>query len=476
MTAMVASLGFLPMALSHGSGAEVQKPLATVVIGGLFSATLLTLLVLPVLYILSENGFKFKTPKAAVLILPLFLLIGYPNISKAQTAKSISLEEAISTAIQNNSGVKAAAYNIEYNKALKGTASDIGKTNATLMYGQYNSFYNDNNISITQTIPFPTTMHRQAQYYNAATKSAEFNKQMTENELLLNVKTAYYSLQYAKAKQTFLLKQDSLYLIFLRSAELRLKTGESNVLEKATAESQLYEIRTLKAQNDANILIFQNQLQTLLNINEVITSQGIILDKMVLNITVDSALLANNPTLQYFAQQLNVAEAGNNLEKSRLMPDFILGYFNQTLYGTPNYKDASMIANSSNRFQGITVGVSFPLWAKPQLSRIKATELNQNTAKASLDLYQKNLQGQYAQAFQEYQKYKNSLEYYEKNALPTANIITQNVLRNYQSGNIGYIEFSQGLNRALSIQTNYLTIVSQYNQSIINIEFLIGNK
>ncbi|MEZ4575903.1 MAG: efflux RND transporter permease subunit [Vampirovibrionales bacterium] len=50
MTAMVAILGFLPMALSTGSGAEVQKPLATVVIGGLFTSTLLTLIVLPVIY------------------------------------------------------------------------------------------------------------------------------------------------------------------------------------------------------------------------------------------------------------------------------------------------------------------------------------------------------------------------------------------------------------------------------------------
>ena len=50
MTALVASLGFVPMALATGTGAEVQKPLATVVIGGLISATLLTLLVLPALY------------------------------------------------------------------------------------------------------------------------------------------------------------------------------------------------------------------------------------------------------------------------------------------------------------------------------------------------------------------------------------------------------------------------------------------
>lgn len=50
MTALVASLGFVPMAIATGSGAEVQKPLATVVIGGLVSATLLTLFVLPTLY------------------------------------------------------------------------------------------------------------------------------------------------------------------------------------------------------------------------------------------------------------------------------------------------------------------------------------------------------------------------------------------------------------------------------------------
>ena len=50
MTAAVASIGFIPMALAHGAGAEVQKPLATVVIGGLITSTLLTLFVLPTLY------------------------------------------------------------------------------------------------------------------------------------------------------------------------------------------------------------------------------------------------------------------------------------------------------------------------------------------------------------------------------------------------------------------------------------------
>ncbi len=55
MTALVASLGFLPMAISSSAGAEVQKQLATVVIGGLITATLLTLVILPILYEILEK-------------------------------------------------------------------------------------------------------------------------------------------------------------------------------------------------------------------------------------------------------------------------------------------------------------------------------------------------------------------------------------------------------------------------------------
>jgi len=55
MTALVASLGFIPMAIATGTGAEVQRPLATVVIGGILSSTLLTLLVLPILYRLAHK-------------------------------------------------------------------------------------------------------------------------------------------------------------------------------------------------------------------------------------------------------------------------------------------------------------------------------------------------------------------------------------------------------------------------------------
>src|SRR5690606_22598051 len=76
MTASVASLGFLPMALATSAGAEVQKPLATVVIGGLITSTLLTLLVLPCLFIYFEKIKLFKVKPAKTILLFIFLGLG----------------------------------------------------------------------------------------------------------------------------------------------------------------------------------------------------------------------------------------------------------------------------------------------------------------------------------------------------------------------------------------------------------------
>tara|TARA_Y100000031_G_scaffold79237_1_gene87271 strand:- start:720 stop:962 length:243 start_codon:yes stop_codon:yes gene_type:complete len=63
MTALVAMFGFVPMMLSTGVGAEVQRPLASVVIGGLFSSTLLTLVVLPILYLVFERFMELPVEK-----------------------------------------------------------------------------------------------------------------------------------------------------------------------------------------------------------------------------------------------------------------------------------------------------------------------------------------------------------------------------------------------------------------------------
>jgi cobalt-zinc-cadmium resistance protein CzcA len=482
MTALVASLGFLPMALSYGSGAEVQKPLATVVIGGLLSATLLTLLVLPILYIYSEKWFDKKTVSIGSIVA---ILMGasmlFPTKIQAQ-AKIITLEEALKIAETNNSGIKSANYQVDYQYNYRKTASDLGKTNATLMLGQYNSNRIDNNFTLTQYLPFPTILIRQGKLANKTIESSKLNLEVSKNELGLLVKNAFYKLSYFKARQQLLLKQDSLLADFVKASAVRFRLGETNELEKATAESQYYELKNLIAQNEADERISINQLQTLLNTSDEIDIATQNLPKRTFPIVLqnyspivfDSTVISQNPGLAYFKKQVEVTNEAKRVENSKLLPDINIGYFNQSLIGT--LKESGGVYQSNDRFQGILVGLSFPLWAKPQLARAKSAEINRKIAQANAELFEKSLEGQYKEAWQQYQKFVKSLEYYEKAALPTAEVISKNALKAFKGGNIGYIEFSQGITRALSIQTNYLAIVNEYNLSVINIEFLIGSK
>ena len=153
LTASVASLGFLPMALSKSSGAEVQQPLATVVIGGLISATFLTLVVLPILYYYFEKGFKkVNVSKSAAAML--FIVI---STLTAQAQTTSDLDQLIALAEKNNPYMKVADLTIERQQALEGAAWDLPKTQLEWMHGQYNSVYNnDNQFTIKQSFAFPS--------------------------------------------------------------------------------------------------------------------------------------------------------------------------------------------------------------------------------------------------------------------------------------------------------------------------------
>lgn len=469
LTALVASLGFLPMALSHGSGAEVQKPLATVVIGGLVTATLLTLLVLPVLHWFFERTGKPKITSAAAIL----LLVLVPNFYEAQS-NNLSLQQATETALKNNAMLKAGQYEIDYNRALKNTSTDIGKTNVSLMLGQYNSINTDNNISINQNIPFPTVFSSQNQLHSANIKGSELKLQVTKNELVYQVRSIYTYLQYLYAERDLLVSQDSMYLSFANAAGKRFKTGESTLLEKTTAETQSLEIKNLLAQNQSSVFIYTSQLRALLNSKTPFEIGQKQISKLELNISNDSTIFLQNPHLAYLKQQIEISQKQKKVETAKVLPDFTIGYFNQTLIGFQNINGSDQYFDASKRFAGIQVGVSIPLWFLPQTSRIKAAELNKKAVEASYEQYQTSVQNQYAQYLQEYIQNKNTLDYYEKSALANADLIITQAQKAFQSGEIGYIEYLQSLRSALGIRTNYLWGLNQFNQSVIKLEFLIG--
>ncbi|MEP6844520.1 MAG: CusA/CzcA family heavy metal efflux RND transporter, partial [Panacibacter sp.] len=199
MTAFVASLGFLPMALSNGAGAEVQRPLATVVIGGLLFATFLTLFVLPILFILFEKrSMKKSITVMPVIIITTFFLLNTGNIN-AQSP--ITLNAAIDTALKNNLTLRNEKINAEYFQKLKGTAWNLPQTSVGLEYGQINSYYNDNRFAVSQSIKFPTVYTRQKNLYEEEWKTGLLNVAVKETELKRKVAEVFYELIYLQQKQ-----------------------------------------------------------------------------------------------------------------------------------------------------------------------------------------------------------------------------------------------------------------------------------
>jgi cobalt-zinc-cadmium resistance protein CzcA len=111
LTASTDILGFLPMAISTSAGAEVQRPLATVVIGGMLTSTFLTLIVLPVLYRMVESRtFRIKTSKKPVLMMVLFIMTGGNFLfGQSVNVQDVSLENAIKIAKENHPSLKVSS-------------------------------------------------------------------------------------------------------------------------------------------------------------------------------------------------------------------------------------------------------------------------------------------------------------------------------------------------------------------------------
>ena len=236
MTASVAALGF-SNGLIHGAGAEVQKPLATVVIGGLITATFLTLVVLPLLYIIFSGKKKIKMNAAAIILM--LSVFGFTN-ANAQTAKPLAIEDAISIALKNNLELQAKQFNVESTAKLKKSFFELPKTNVNFQIGQYNSINQDKAFQVSQSIPFPTYFTAKSGLYKAELQSSDFQQQATASEIKAQVQYWFYQLQYLQTAKKQLQSLDSLYNDFVSAATLRYNTGETNLFGENHSRNQAW--------------------------------------------------------------------------------------------------------------------------------------------------------------------------------------------------------------------------------------------
>lgn len=477
MTATVASLGFLPMALSTGAGAEVQKPLATVVIGGLITATFLTLFVLPLLYIIFNSKIKFKKKgnmKTVTTVIVLLLSVFSFN-ANAQTKKVIGIDEAINIALQNNGNVKAKNLELQSTQSLKRTSGELPKLEFNAQLGQYNSVNFDQSFQVAQTIPFPTLFVAKKQLINEQVKSKELQSEITVLELKNQVRTYFYQIQYLQHNQKQLLHLDSLYNDFIKVAELRYKTGDTKKVEISTAQAKQGEINLLLKQNEVYLQNAYQNLQALMNTQEPFeVSTDTEFQPLQVSTLLDSSVIANHPIIKNLHQEILIAEKTKKVEKAQGLPDFTIGYTNQSLIGFQTINGQEQFFNSGNRFSYVNIGIAIPLTFGATKARIKSLDYQRQATEANVQQEQILLETQLKNAIQQYEQDLAAFNYYQQQALPNANEIVSSAQLGYRTGDISYVEYLFALQTATDIQLNYLKSIQQVNQSVINIYSIIN--
>lgn len=468
MTAFVASLGFLPMALSNGAGAEVQRPLATVVIGGLLIATLLTLFVLPILYILFEKGFSFKKIEKTIISGTVILFIF--SFQNANAQIPVNLQSAIDTAIKNNLKVKSEKLYAEYQFKLKAAAVEIPHTSIMGEYGQFNSSYKDTKFGISQTISYPTIYKRQKALQNENYKSSVLNVAVKESDLKRQVSETFYAFVYLKQKQIVLLRNDSLYTSFLEKTALRFKQGESNILEKTTAETQLGQIKIQLSQLKNDLEVLQLQFQLLLNSTTVFVP---FIDSPKLNFMalLDTSLVTNHPQIKFLEQQKRISTAVFQVEKSKLLPNLLLGYSNQSIQGTGA---DNIVYSKSARFNAVQFGVGLPLFSGSQKAKINASKTLEGISENNYQIGLQALKTEYEAVYKQYTTRLQTVKYFEDTALKNAETITKAAHQQFTNGQINYLEWTMLINNATAIQSSYIDAVKELNQAIIHLNYLIS--
>jgi cobalt-zinc-cadmium resistance protein CzcA len=465
MTAFVASLGFLPMALSSGAGAEVQKPLATVVIGGLMIATLLTLFVLPILYILFEGSASTKTSKNSVAVV---LILCFTAFSNVNAQEKIGLQAAIDTALKNNRAVKNEQLKSEYQQKLIKTSANIPQATLSSEFGQINSIYSDTRFGLSQSFSFPTVYSNQKKLLNEEWKASVLSISLKEADIRRTVTQIFYSILILKEKEKLLIQADSIYSGFLTKAELRFKTGESNILERATAKTQRGGIFLQLKSLQEEIEIAKLQFQLVLNTG-IKTEPEAIGSKINLSNSKDRPILAEHPLLKMSDQQKLIASANSKLEKSRFLPELNLGYFNSSIKGTGAN---DVYYPSSKRFGAAYIGIGIPVFTSSQKAKVNASALSEKIAENNYQTQLSSLETYYQSARSQYETYLGALTYYEETSIPEANIIRQTADKQFINGEINYLEWVMLNNQAIVIKNNHLDIIKLLNESIINLNYL----
>ncbi|RYY46484.1 MAG: CusA/CzcA family heavy metal efflux RND transporter [Chitinophagaceae bacterium] len=473
MTATVASLGFLPMAISTGAGAEVQKPLATVVIGGLITATVLTLFVLPLLYIIFSG--KMRPNKTIQKVAPVIALLFVSQIVFAQpTGQTIrtSFDAVYDTALRTNLQLRAADMQVQRGRTLISTGGELPRTgffveNEDLSPGDPNGVLK---IGISQSLEWPGVYRARRNLLEQQLTATQLSRQLRALEIKRDVQGAYYTIWYLQNRQQLFTRLDSIYRSLANAARLKVRTGESAGLDSIAAIARSREITVQVHMLNRDIAAQQEVLRRLTNTGYLYLPPLEPLEKVNTELLLDT--LRNHPAIQLQLQNTSIAAAEVNVQQQGVKPNFEGRFFSQRLY-SPLIPER--VNGQRNLFSGFSVSANFPIFNRSAVkNRIRAAEQERDYQQSLVNYEIANLSGQYYQAIQQLRKDEEMLNFYETTGLAQADAIIKAANISYRAGEISFADLSQFLTQAIDIQRNYLEVLNQYNQSAIQANYYLN--
>lgn len=458
LTAAAAALGFLPMAISSSAGAEVQRPLATVVIGGLFTATILTMIVLPILYKLLDKKegkkAKFKIHSNATII----LLLLSSSVAFSQN-NNPELDILISKAHQNNKAIKAAQLQIDKSKATIKTAYSFDKTNIYYSYDQNNLAMNNEPLKVfgvQQRFSFPTVYSAQKKLYNAEYEREKSNFEITKNRLSNEVAQVYNHIVYYQNQEKLFNYLDSLSQNFSKASDRRFELGETNYLEKITAQSKFRQIRTKLSQIEKDKKANYEMLQALMQSDEKTVIKN---DKLIPN-----RMLDNNSKKEiynaYFDNITKTYQSNVKLQNQHYLPDINLEYFQGKNNGL------------SQSLYGFQVGLSVPILFGSTKAKINVAKLELQSWNEQKNNEQIKIEQFISEKKNELLKHEEGIKYYAEYGEQLAKEIIKVADMSYKHGEIDFFQYITSLENATTIQVDYLENVLQYNKTQFDLQYL----
>ncbi|MBN2631969.1 MAG: CusA/CzcA family heavy metal efflux RND transporter [Bacteroidales bacterium] len=457
LTAGAAAMGFLPMAVSTGAGAEVQRPLATVVIGGLVTSTMLTTIALPLLFEIFYNVkriklFPFRVIRYKTILV--FLALLFPFKSSFGQPGELKLDEIISIAVENNPEINAYELKIREINTLKPTAFNPDKTQLT--YG-----YDQNNIApggyplkiwgIAQDLSFPTLYSAEKNARMIEVVRAELMLESRIMSLKKQVSLSYYTIQNLQAKELILKRIDSLYTDLLKNAESKYARGDYSQLDFLNIQARRQKVKLDLDHIRYNIKAQYKKMHTLMNYDDNFLVGGE-LDIIIQNETD----IESFPATKLLRLQNNYSEAMLRIERNKLLPDFSLNYFT----GTNEYEN-------SKYYNGFQISLGIPIFFRSQKSKIQSSKISLNIQQIMIEYEIRVLKNKIDSLSTEQERLSEGIQYYHTTGKKLYDEIIRAALTSYKKGEIDLFKFTNSFENAVTIESTYLDNVLQYNASIL---------